>query len=250
MVAEDIISALQLPEQTRVNQRVAKKLLIENLAPTTSDRQQINDDVEEVQWVAALKPSNCGVPAYRDAQREYVEAAVLHVNLRQSARPARLIELLHRAVPHPTLVLVSTLDSLLLSACHKRWAQNQAGKIVLDGDIATVALQAASQAKADFLNSVSLERQPRSNLYAFYQGWIDILLALQAAYITGSFRMASSPPDAAARHQALQTYIELQAQISAVRTLAQKAQQIARQIELNLELKKLQKALNETQEKL
>lgn len=250
MVAEDIIAALQLPEQARVNQRVAKKLLIENLAPTTSDRQQINDGVEEVQWVAALKPGNCGIPAYRDAQREYVEAAVLHLNLRQSVRPARLIELLHRAVPHPALVLVSTPDSLQLSVCHKRWAQNEAGKIVLDGNIATVALQAASQVKADFLAAVSLERQPRSNLYAFYQGWIDTLLALQAAYLTGSFRMASSPTDAAARHQALQACIELQAQIGAVRTLAQKAQQIARQVELNLQLKQLQQALNEAQTKL
>lgn len=250
MVAEDIITALQLPEQARVNQRVTKKLLIENIAPTTSDRQQINDGIEEVHWVAALKPGNCGIPAYRDAQREYVEAAVLHLNLRQSARPARLIELLHRAVPHPTLLLVSTPDSLQLSVSHKRWAQNEAGKIVLDGEISTVSMQAAPQVSAAFLAAINLERQPRSDLYAFYQGWIDTLLALQAAHLTGSFRMASSLLDAAARHQALRSCIELQAQISAVRTLAQRAQQIARQVELSLQLKQLQKALDEDQSKL
>ena len=250
MVAEDLISALQLPEQTRVNQRVAKKLLIENLAPTTSDRQQINDGVEEVQWVAALKPGNCGIPAYRDAQREYVEAAVLHLKLRQSARPTRLIELLHRAVPHPTLMLVSTPDSLQLSVSHKRWAQNEADKIVLDGETITVALQADPQINAAFLTTVSLERQPRSDLYSFYQGWINNMLALRAAYLTGSFRMASSPLDAAARHQALQACIDLQAQISTISTLARKAQQVARQVELNLKLKQLQKALDKAQEKL
>lgn len=250
MVAEDIIAALQLPEQARVDQRVAKKLLIENLAPTAADRQQINEGIEEVQWVAALKPGNCGIPAYRDAQREYVEAAVLHLNLRQSARPTRLIELLHRAVPHPSLLLVSATDSLQISVSHKRWAQNEAGKIVLDGEIAAVALQAAPLVNAAFLTAISLERQPRSDLYAFYQGWIDTLLALQAAYLTDSFRMASSPLDAAARHQALQACIELQVQINAVRTQAQKAQQIARQVELNLQLKQLQKALDEAQAKL
>ncbi|WEL54933.1 DUF4391 domain-containing protein [Pseudomonas kermanshahensis] len=250
MVAEDIIAALQLPEQALVNQRVAKKLLIENLAPTISDRQQIHDGVEEVQWVAALKPGNCGIPAYHDTQREYVEAAVLHINLRQSARPARLIELLHRAVPHPTLLLVSTPDSLQISVSHKRRAQNETGKVVLDGETATVSLQATPQVNAAFLAALSLERQPRSNLHAFYQGWIDTLLALKAAHLTGSFRMASSPIDAAARQQALQACIELQAKISAVRTLARKAQQIARQVELNLQLKQLQKALDEAQAKL
>jgi len=251
VVAEDIITALQLPEQARVNQRVSKKLLIDHLAPIAADRQQINEGIEEVQWVAALKPGNCGIPAYRDAQREYVEIAVLHLTLRPSARPARLIELLHRAVPHPTLLMVSTPGSVQLSLSHKRWAQKEAGKTVLDGEITTATvLPAAPQITTDFLDAVSLERQPRSDLCVFYQGWIDTLLALQAAQHTGSFRTANSPLDATARRQALQACIELQGQIATLRTQAQKAQQIARQVELNLQLKQLQQALSEAQARL
>lgn len=250
MLAEDIIAALQLPEQARVNQRIAKKLLIENLAPTIADRQQINEGIEEVRWIAALKSSNCGIPVYRDAQRDYVEAAVLHLNLRPSARPARLVELLHRAVPHPTLLLVSTTESVQLSVCHKRWAQNESVKVVLEAEITTVTLPATHQITAAFLAAISLERQPRSDLYAFYQGWVDTLLALQAAQHTGSFRMAQSSLEAITRHQALQACIQLKVQIATIRAQAQKAQQIARQVELNLQLKQLQQALDEAQTKL
>lgn len=250
MVAEDIITALQLPEQARVNQRVSKKLLIENLAPTAADRQQINEGIEEVQWVAALKPGNCGIPAYRDSQREYVEVAVLHLTLRPSARPARLIELLHRAIPHPTLLMISTPESVQLSLSHKRWAQNEAGKTVLDGEITTAMAPAAPQITSAFLDALSLERQPRSDLSVFYQGWIDTLLALQAAQHTGSFRPANNLLDATARRQALQACIELQGQIATLRAQAQKAQQIARQVELNLQLKQLQQALSEAQARL
>lgn len=250
MVAEDIIAALQLPEQARVNQRVSKKLLIDNLAPTAADRQQINEGIEEVQWVAALKPGNCGIPAYRDSQREYVEVAVLHLTLRQSTRPARLIELLHRAIPHPTLLMISTPDSVQLSLSHKRWAQNEAGKTVLDGEITTATAPAAPQITSAFLDALSLERQPRSDLSVFYQGWIDTLLALQAAQHTGSFRPANNLLDATARRQALQACIELQEQIATLRAQAQKTQQIARQVELNLQLKQLQQALSEAQARL
>ncbi len=250
MVAEDITAALQLPEQSRVNQRVSKKLLIDNLAPTAADRQQINEGIEEVQWVAALKPGNCGISAYRDAQREYVEVAVLHLTLRPSARPARLIELLHRAVPHPALLMISTPESVQLSLSHKRWAQNEAGKTVLDGEITTVTVPAAPQITTAFLDAISLERQPRSDLSIFYQGWIDTLLALQAAQHTGSFRPVNSPLDATARRQALQACVELQGQIATLRAQAQKAQQIARQVELNLQLKQLQQALSEAQARL
>lgn len=250
MVAEDIIAALQLPEQARVNQRVSKKLLIENLTPTAADRQQINDGIEEIQWIAALKPGNCGIPDYRNVQRQYVEVAVLHLTLRPSARPARLIELLHRAVPHPTLLLISTPESVQLSVSHKRWAQNEAGKTVLDGEINTVTLPTATQITAAFLEAISLERQPRSDLNVFYQGWVDTLLALQTTQHTGSFRVANSPLDATARHLAWQACIELQAQITTVRAQAQKAQQIARQVELNLQLKQLKQALSEAQARL
>lgn len=250
MTAEDIIAALQLPEHARVNQRLSKKLLIENLAQTAADRQQINDGIEEAQWIAALKPGNCGIPVYRDVQRQYVEIAVLHLNLRLSARPARLIELLHRAVPHPTLLLISTPESLQLSVSHKRWAQNEAGKTVLDGEITTVTVPSSPQIAAAFRDAICLERQPRSELSVFYQGWVDSLLALQAAQHTGSFRIANSPHDATARRQALQACIELQAEITMVRAQAQRAQQIARQVELNLQLKQLQQALSEAQARL
>src|SRR5690606_23875929 len=119
-------------------------------------------------------------------------------------------------VPHPTLLLINTRESLQLSVSHKRWAQNEAGKTVLDGEITTVTVPSAPKITAAFLGAISLERQPRSELSVFYQGWVDTLLALKAAQHTGSFRMANSPHDATARRQALQACIELQVEITSV----------------------------------
>ena len=99
-----IIHALALPTETRVDQRVPKKLLVENGAPTAGDKKQINDGIEEILWQAALKPANLGVPAFRDAVREYLEIAVLTVIFRPTAKPARLVELIHRAIPYPLLL--------------------------------------------------------------------------------------------------------------------------------------------------
>ncbi|HFX3521225.1 TPA: DUF4391 domain-containing protein, partial [Pseudomonas aeruginosa] len=75
--AHAVIQALGLPDSCRVEQRVPKKLLLENGVPTASDKRLITDAIEEIQWFAALKPNTIGVPDYRDAQREYLEIAVL-----------------------------------------------------------------------------------------------------------------------------------------------------------------------------
>ena len=85
MTLDDVVAALALPQDTRVNRRVPKKLLNENGAPTPTDKNHINDGIEDLVWVAALKASNVGVPPFRDETREYLEIAVLTLALRPGA---------------------------------------------------------------------------------------------------------------------------------------------------------------------
>lgn len=250
MQAKDVLEAFRLPSGALVSQRVPKKLLIENGAPTSSDKQQINEGIEEVHWIAALKPSNCGVPEFRDEQREYLEIAILHLSLRPEARRSRLVELLHRAVPYPMLLVTSQQADLQLSLAHQRWSQNEAGKVVLDGDLVCAEIGNGGSLVVEFLSAMAITQQPRGNLYRLYQGWIDTLHALHVAQRTGSFRLAEDSADAAARHYALQACTELEAQITALCSRAAKERQIARQVELNLQITRLRNALIEAQAKL
>ena len=57
---------------------------------------------------------------------------MLSVTLRGNAKAGRLAELVHRAVPYPLVLLLNSERTLMLSLAHKRWAQNEAGKVVLD----------------------------------------------------------------------------------------------------------------------
>src|ERR1039457_4172262 len=126
MSVASVINALAIPTEALVEQRIPKKLLLEQGAPTTADKRQIQDGIEELTWVAALKPTNIGVPAFRDEVREYLEIAVLTVALRPTAKPPRLIELIHRAIPYPLLLVTENRDVLNLSLAHKRWSQGEA----------------------------------------------------------------------------------------------------------------------------
>ena len=57
MMAISIISVLGIPAEARVDQRVPKKLAVENGAPTAADKPQINGGIEKLLWLAALKPA-------------------------------------------------------------------------------------------------------------------------------------------------------------------------------------------------
>ncbi|MDO8813444.1 MAG: DUF4391 domain-containing protein [Gallionella sp.] len=249
MTLQDLIAALELPASCRVDQRIPKKLLVENGAPTAADKRNITEGIEEIQWVASLKPSTIGVPKYRDETREYLEIAVLHIALRQDAKAARIAELTHRAVPYPILLLLTAQDKLNLSMAHIRWAQNEAGKVVLDGESVAVALNETTPAPevfSAFLQALSITRQPRENLMVLYQGWLDTLAAFQAAQLTGAFTQSQTDEQAVARRVSLRECREIEQQITALRAAAAKEKQLARQVALNLEIKMLQAKMSET----
>ncbi len=252
MNTADLIAALDLPGSARVDQRVPKKLLVENGAPTAADKRQINDGVEGLLWVAALKPTTIGVVEYRDAVREYLEIAVLSLTLRPGAKAGRLIELVHRAVPYPVFLVTEQVSHLHVSLAHKRWSQGETGKTVLDGEVIVAEWDGGLDADVlrAFRDALALVHQPRTTLYALYQGWIDTLLALHAAQMTGTFSVAASVEHAAERREALQECTRLEAQITALRAAAAKETQIARQVDLNLELKRAEAQLAAARERL
>jgi len=244
MIAADLIAALDLPPNARVDRRVPKTLLLEHGAPTAADKRRIKDGIEEVQWVATLKPTTIGVPAFRDAAREYLEIAVLTVALRAGAKAERLSELLHRAVPYPLLLLLDVGTGLTLSLAHKRWSQAEAGATVLDGDLVAVAVAPAGsgQVTTSFLEALSLSSQPRADLFKLYQGWIDAVLALLAAQLTGRFSLPGTVEHAAARREALRESARLETEITRLRAAAAKQKQLSRQVELNMALKRAEAA--------
>jgi len=249
---DDLLAALDIPAGAMVNQRVPKTLLVKNGAPTAGDKRLINEGIEVVQWLAALKAATIGVPEYRDAAREYLEIAVLQADLRTGANANRLSELMHRAIPYPVFLITQQGNDFSLSLAHIRWSLAQAGEMVLDGNMViskNLAGMREDIARA-FLKELSLLVQPRGSLYTLYQGWMDMLLALEAARITGTFRVAGSTEESEARREALMACVQLEKGINSMRAAARKEKQVAKLVALNLELKQLEARLESARHRL
>jgi hypothetical protein len=205
MIFRDFLTALELPPQSLVNQRVPKKHLLENGAPTAADKRIINEGIEEIQWVAALKPATIGVPAFEDTERQYLEIAVLTVNYREKSRTARLRELIHRAIPYPVVLFGS---DAVLSLAELRFAQNEAGKTVIDGELL------AADPKPMTAGEWSLANQPATDLAMLYRGWCDQL-------------------------RPIVQHVRHVEEIEELRREAEKEPQMARRVEINLRIREL-----------
>lgn len=240
-----VLAALKLPAAALVQQRVPKKLLIDNGAITAGDKRVIADGIDEIHWLASLKPSTVGVPTFMDGGappvREYLEVAVVSVQLRSGAKEHRIAELVHRSIPYPLLLLLEQPGTLTLSVGHIRWAQNEAAKLILDGAPYEARIDANSPAAsvAALLEALALTHLPRADLFALVQGLIDALTGFRTSLLTGCSATPPTRERAAAKRLALQRCIEIDSQIAQLRGAAVKEKQLPRQVALNLEVKRL-----------
>jgi hypothetical protein len=237
-----VVEALGLPRETRVDRRVPKKLLVEQGAPTTADKRAIQDGIDDLQWLAALKPTTIAVPVFCDDVREYLEIAVVAVDFRSGAKSARLTELVHRAIPYPVLLITSDTDGVAVSVAHKRHAQNEADKVVIERVVEVKGIQPEklSEAEVAFLKSLLIADQPRQDLFALYEGWLARIEALTAARLSGAYVVSDEANSIARRRAALEAYSRLTREMAGLSAKAARERQMNRRVSLNLEIQRLE----------
>jgi|688.fasta_scaffold15774_5 hypothetical protein len=260
----EFIDSLSLPQKAFVNERIAKKLLVENGAATPADKRAINEGIDELIWVAALKPNNIGVPAYRDDSREYLEIAILSMRCRAEARSNRITELIHRSIPYPVLLVsivkmgqeeneisrkasTPSVPLLNVSVADKRFSQKDAQSMVLEDGVTEVQLEADGRLEA-FAFAMNLGKQPRDSLLRLYHGWAAVLEAYRASRITGAFDQHSMNREE--RRSAIDDFERIEREISVLRNQAANEKQISRRVELNLAVKRMEARLDAVRNRL
>jgi hypothetical protein len=254
MSAQVLIDAFKLPLQALVEQHIAKKLFVEQGAPTAADKRLINDAVEDLMWHAALKPRTVGVAATGDV----IEVALISVVIREGvtdAQAQRLVQLIHRAIPYPVLLVIETPAGARLSLADKRPSEAEAGKWVVDAMTQSHVFDAnrPTNVEGAFLASLALGELPSSvliNLAALYRGYADRITALAVAQVTSRFSVAEDAAARAAQREALNERQRTLQQLAAARATAAKEKQINRRVELNLLIQRLQGQLQQSMNKL
>jgi hypothetical protein len=240
MTAQDVVVALQLPAESHIDQRITKKLLLERSRGTAAQKRSLQDGMEELIWIASLKPNTVGVAAYRDDAREYLEIAVILMRLRGNAKANRLAELIHRAIPYPVFLIAEQAGQIAITLAHKRWSEAEHGETIAE-DVDSLSISEADPAVSGlFLNSLGLATLHAADMRALYQGWLDRMTAFHVASLSGTYTVPETSNDASALRQALATHSTLARERLGLRAQAQKEVQVSRRVELNLAVKRIE----------
>ena len=244
---DDFLVHLDIPSSCRLDKPVFKKLFLDGGVLDATDKKCLKDDVVRVRWLYTLKPSTINIAAYGDDIRDYPEVAVLHIELSNPARAARIAHFINRSIPYP-LVLLFTAEtkggiSMSVSLADKRINQADREKWVLEDSVSSgwICFADQSEPESDFLNSLKITTLPFTDFWRFYQALMERVIAMNCAAHSGHFNLGinGSSDQGTGRLDKLRELEKLDARKVELANKLRREKQMGRQVELNTKVKNI-----------
>ncbi len=246
---DSVLSIFDLPSTCRVSQRISKSALIENSDLTSPDRRILQNDVNSIFVVAVVDPYSTGVPAFLGEtadgfSRDYAE--IYFVNLAFGAGTdtsaiRRFIEVVHRSIPNPVVILASAGTTVYVSMASKHTSLADSSRVVLDR-ITTCTTETLQS----FLGLLRMSRQGTSSLETLYRSWEQKILAAQLARLwkVGPDSLLH-PPKADSLPAVLEQQLSLSAAIQTLQARLHNEKQMAERVSLNTQIQGLRSQMEQ-----
>ena len=229
----DIYKQMQLPSAARLDERMAKNLFYQQPKFTRRDEALFTKDIERITLRYALTPETTHLAPYRDDVREYGDALVLEIALRQAARRQRIAELFWQYLPRPQVLVFSTGERYALALARVRTnlvdrTRNTVEEtLTMDGLTATDAIWA----------QLAYPTIPATDFYQLMRGAFDRMSVEKARRELGCTGL-----DGAAARKALARDAALAQEIAELRAQMKKELPFQRKAELNMKIKRIEQA--------
>jgi hypothetical protein len=246
-----VLAALALPSATHLGQKLSKKSFYERGGLSASQQSLLKEQVAGLEWLAQLKPDNTNIPAYRSEKHEYLEIAVISLQLKpypnslSESQLDTLHQMLHKAIPYPLILLIEQGEQTQLSLAEKSIHQADAAaqKLVLGEWLKTPWLQAQAldEPAQRFMASLAFAQLNHSHLYQLYQSLFHRFTQYALAQHTGQYAS-----DAPAPHQSIEQLRQIQTlkkDISALTQRLAKTVAFNQKVEINTQIKAKKDAL-------
>ena len=248
---EKIINILQLPEKCLVNKKITKAFFKRNFELTKNDRKLLDDFsvVVSIDWLTSISPSNSNVPVFvtPDVTFEEIQVIALQTNSGNYNRDkTRLFDFVQKFIPYHILLVVYTNKVMSWNACLKRITENDRTKRVIEKEFSTedIPLKNPTKNQKAFYKGLSFVLLDKTNLKTLYNGYIQQIVALNAAEVRGEFA-----PKPTKRTQQDVIYLEkiaqLEKEIVTLNNLAIRETQMSLRVEYNLKLQQKRKQIEE-----
>ncbi len=242
MTLDEFYQNMMVPESCALHKRIFKKQFYEKGNLNAADKKAFSEDIANIEWQFTLKPSTINIPRFEDDQHEYLEIAILQIELNSRKRAGRIAQVVQRTIPYPLIIILVCDGQISLNVAEKRINRADSNKIVTETfyDTSWIDLGAPKLWQQEFLKDFFIKNFSYRDLYAFYQSALKRIIALNCAEHSERYALESGNGlQTEDRANSLKEVEKLQQEQGEIRNKLKSEKNMGTKVLLNTQMKKV-----------
>lgn len=241
----DLIQTVGLPLTCKIGRKIFKKQFIENFALGINERKMLSDQVESITLEYLLNKNTINILPFINEERDYSETAFVSVAITDKAKYKSVAAIIQN-IPYPLIVFLLYEHDVMVSIAPKRINKADTSKLVVEESHFTewINTQNPSKLETAFVESLAAKNHPFTDLYAFYNSYLDKIIAFNASKHSGQL---STNEETKAL---LEQIAAIEAKITELKNKIKKETNFNDKVNLNIELKYANDRLSDLKGKL
>ena len=242
---EDFFESLNFPASTYVGKKLDKKEFLENFSLNINDRKLLSQNIDRITLENILNQDTINITPFLDEERDYSEIAIIKVKISNKEKLKSINNIIQQ-IPYSLIVFYAFQNEISLCLSPKRINKADSSKLVVEEVHFSKWIDFSNLTNIDktFLQSLSINNHPFTNLLAFYESFIDKLISYNASIYSGIFSISKDTK------MILENIQKTEAQIIDIKNKIKKETNFNDKVNMNLELKKLNDKLKSLKEDL
>ena len=237
---EDFFESLNFPINTVVNRKLDKKEFLENFSLNINDRKLLSQAIDRITLENILNQDTINISPFVDENKDYSEIAVIKVKISNKEKLKSINNIIQQ-IPYSLIVFYIYENEISLCLSPKRINKADSSKLVVEEVNFSKWIDFSNLTNIDksFLQSLSINNHPFTNLLAFYESFIDKLISYNASIYSGTLSISKDTK------QILENIKKIEAQIIELKNKIKKETNFNEKVSFNMELKKLNDSLKD-----
>ena len=242
---EDFFESLNFPASTYVGKKLDKKEFLENFSLNINDRKLLSQNIDRITLENILNQDTINITPFLDEERDYSEIAIIKVKISNKEKLKSINNIIQQ-IPYSLIVFYAFQNEISLCLSPKRINKADSSKLVVEEVHFSKWIDFSNLTNIDktFLQSLSINNHPFTNLLAFYESFMDKLISYNASIYSGTFSISKDTK------MILENIQKTEAQIIDIKNKIKKETNFNDKVNMNLELKKLNDKLKSLKEDL
>lgn len=179
---EDFFESLNFPINTVVNRKLDKKEFLENFSLNINDRKLLSQAIDRITLENILNQDTINISPFVDENKDYSEIAVIKVKISNKDKLKSINNIIQQ-IPYSLIVFYIYENEISLCLSPKRINKADSSKLVVEEVNFSKWIDFSNLTNIDksFLQSLSINNHPFTNLLAFYESFMDKLISYNAS---------------------------------------------------------------------